>query len=443
MIRKIFAIGILASSCSSISHFGSEPDSMFAPPGEVAAILEEPAETSDSKEEEKLLVCQDNLYLDYVEKEALKRKMEEEGSHGRRVSSRRMKRLENEARLEARSVVYGPVTEYVGGVPVEVTPLVQTWIDYFRTRGRTDFTRWLIRSESYKEVLVPLILNEGLPKEIFFLAMIESGFSNSAYSRAAATGTWQFMKGTARLYGLQVNYWVDERRDPIKSTVAAAEYLRDLYNRFGDWYLAIAAYNAGPGKIQRAIRRAKTRNYWEIAKTDYIRSETKNYVPKMLAALIISEHPRQFGFDIIADPQDKTPSDFVQLEKSVRLSDVATKLGVSVSQIRRWNPEIIRDVIPPKHLRADRSPYKLRLPSDYHELFEENFDKVPEIVIEDVQMHRVRSGETLGSIARRYGVRISEIMAINPALNPKRLKIGNSIAVPVPAIKTALTSREV
>lgn len=182
-------------------------------------------------------------------------------------------------------------------LPVEMNPAVEKWISYFTGRGRKHFEQYLKRSEYFIPFLRPILRNAKAPEDLVYLAMIESGFNNNARSHARAVGAWQFISATGRRYGLQVNWWVDERRDVEKSTIAAVQYLKDLNAMFGSWHLAASGYNAGEAKIQRAIKRYKSNDFWELCKHRYLKPETKNYVPKLFAAAIISKNRTQFGFE--------------------------------------------------------------------------------------------------------------------------------------------------
>jgi len=182
-------------------------------------------------------------------------------------------------------------------IPVEMNRQVEKWIDYFVGRGRDRFANYLERSEYFIPFLKPILINAKAPEDLVYLAMIESGFNNNARSNAKAVGAWQFISATGRRYGLDVNWWVDERRDVEKSTIAAVQYLKELNGMYGSWYLAWASYNAGEAKIGRAIKKYKTADFWELCKGRYLRPETKNYVPKLIAAAIISKNRKQFGFE--------------------------------------------------------------------------------------------------------------------------------------------------
>ncbi len=312
--------------------------------------------------------CQDDIYGSYL--------VESYKSAGKLpVKPSRSKRRdrENEAGFAAREVLNGPTRSYFGGIPVVANSHVERWINHFKEEGRPTFMKWLARSQAYRELVVPLLVKEGLPPEFFFLAMIESGFSNTAASSKRATGTWQFMSGTAKLYDLRIDHWVDERRDPVKSTVAAARYLRDLYAMFGDWYLAMAAYNAGPGKVKRAIRSAGTQDFWALVKTPYLRPETKNYVPKMLAALNLSINAKDHGFDVALSASHQMPLSNVVVDRPISLEEISTQLSISLQQLRAWNPELVREITPPRKNQT----YPLRLTANLVDRFENLRDQFP------------------------------------------------------------------
>lgn len=378
--------------------------------------------------------CEDNIYVRHLEE----RYMEEHGGSVRSIRNARQRRqaeqrLRSQARYHLNQRIEGPHPPYFGALPVVETPRVQFWVDYFQGRGRAAFLTWLIRSRSVEPLVMPILKEEGLPPEMFFLAMIESGFSNTAYSRARATGTWQFMRGTALSYGLEINHWVDERRDPVKSTIAAATYLKDLYRHFGDWYLAMAAYNAGQGRIRSAIRRSGSRDFWEIAKTPYIHNETKHYVPKMLAALIIASNPEKYGFYVAPDIRDITPTTSVLVKRPSRLREIANRLEIDYQLLRRWNPELLQEITPPNP-RLTGEGYPLRLPESHLERYAMIEDQLERLEIKDVKMYKIRPGDTLSAIARRHNISLQRLMQMNPNVNPRRLRPGRQIAIPIPAV---------
>jgi membrane-bound lytic murein transglycosylase D len=332
----------------------------------------------------------------------------------------------------ARNRINGKTLSYFGAIPLVVNEKVDFWVQYFKSRGRREFMTWLVRAESAQNVVNPVLKEHGIPMELFYLAMVESGFNNRARSSARATGTWQFMKGTAKIYGLSMDHWTDERRDPVKSTVAAASYLRDLYQQLGDWYLAMAAYNAGPGKVRKAIRRAKTRDFWKIIETRHLPRETKQYVPKVLAAILLAAERKAHGFEVSANPSDIIPSTTVAIEKPVLLSEVAEKLGIKGQVLRTWNPELIAGITPP-----GKESYQLRIASSYVEEMQALKETLTPLEVKSVHMHKIRKGDTLSQIAHRYNVKTRQILSINPKINPKRLRIGKSVAIPVPSVAPA------
>ena len=378
--------------------------------------------------------CRDDVYAQYFTEEYKKTKTLSQKLRGLR-SSRSRKIATKQYRYDALHYAFnqmnGKEMPYFGGIPVVINERVEYWINYFKGRGRRTFLRWLVRGESMKPVVFPVLKEKGLPQEFFYLAMVESGFNNGAYSSAKATGTWQFMHGTAKLYGLQINHWVDERKDPTKSTIAAANYLEDLYEKSGDWYLAMAGYNAGPGRIRRAIRRTKTRDFWSIAQTLHLNRETSNYVPKVLAAVLLASSPKKHGFDLTPDPNNLYPKSFAYAQRPVRLTEVASGLGIPLSVLKRWNPELIRDITPPV-----KGGYKLRLPASYAVKYAAIEPQLSVLEVTDVHMYKIRNGDTLSTIARKYKVRINQILQINPNLKARTLRIGKRIAIPVPGVAT-------
>ncbi len=307
--------------------------------------------------------------------------------------------------------------------PVEVNSRVSSFIVAYMDRFRDEFQQALRRSGRYLDYIKEVFRREGLPQDLAYLPLIESAFKERAVSRKRAKGLWQFMRYTARKYGLRVDWWVDERYDPFRSTEAAARYLKDLYKEFGDWYLAIAAYNAGEGRIRRAIRKAKSRNFWDIMR--FIRRETRNYVPAFLASLIIAKNPRQYGFS----PEKEPPLEFdvVEIPSPTDLRVVAECAGVSYRVIRRYNLHFLRYITP-----SDVRRVKIRLPKGLKESFYEKFASLKPSQRLKWTWHIVRRGETLYSIARRYGVPYREIKKANH-LRSNLIRPGWRLLIPLSA----------
>src|SRR5256885_2870434 len=282
-------------------------------------------------------------------------------------------------------------------IPVELNDAVVAYIRFFQTDAREHFSRWLARSTKWLPSMRVILDREGVPADLVYLSMIESGFNAYAYSFAKAAGLWQFVVGTSRRYGLKTDFWVDERRDPIKATEAASKYLRDLRGRYhGDWYLAWAGYNAGEGKVDKAIRRESTRDFWRMmSKGRTLRAETKHYVPKLIAAALIAKHPERFGFHV--EYEEPFESDEAVIPDATDLKVIADAAGTSVEKIRELNPELRRFCTPP-------GEFTMRLPKGSKDQFATNFEKVgPEERLRFTQ-HKIEKGEPLAKIARAYGV---------------------------------------
>jgi membrane-bound lytic murein transglycosylase D len=310
-------------------------------------------------------------------------------------------------------------------LPVVENDKVRYFINYFTGQARQGFTRWLERSGRYLPMMQKVFAEEGLPQDLAYLPMIESGFNARAYSRARAVGLWQFMESTGRIYNLHNDWWKDERRDPLKATRAAASHLGDLYRRFGDWYLALAAYNAGAGKVDRAIRMFGSRDFWQISRGRYLKTETKNYLPKFLAALIIAKEPAKYGFvDLNYHPP--LAYDTAELPGSTDLDIIARLCNVPYEEIRDLNPELKRWCTPP-----GVAGYPVRLPAEKEETFLGQYAEIPPDRRANFRRHRIRSGDTLGGLAARYRIRTRDIVALNGIRNPRTLRIGRDLILPL------------
>lgn len=303
---------------------------------------------------------------------------------------------------------------------------VRYFIDYYANRGSRGFRRWLERSGRYLPMMQAIFAEEGLPKDLAYLAMIESGFNEKACSRANAVGPWQFMAGTGKMYGLDNEWWRDERRDPVKSTIAAARHLRDLYARFdNDWNLAIAAYNAGSGKVGQAIRNAGSRDFWKLSREGHLPAETRNYLPKLFAVLHIAKNPAKYGFENI-QYQDELVYDEVTLPSSTDLDIVARLCGVENDAIQKLNPELKRWCTPP-----GIKDYKLRIPAGTRDTFLSAFTEIPANQRANYSHYRIRSGDTLGALAARFGIKTRDIMTLNRIKSPRSLRVGTQIILPL------------
>jgi len=310
-------------------------------------------------------------------------------------------------------------------IPMVLNDSVENHLEYFKTRGRDVFQKWLDRSARYIPVMKDIFREKNLPEDLVYVAMIESGFNPYAISWARAVGPWQFMPETGKLYGLKIDWWVDERKDPIKSTQAAAEHLKDLHNLFGSWPLAMASYNAGAGKVQRAVLRTRSEDFWDLKASRYIRRETKNYVPKYMAATIIAKNPEAYGFAI--QPYDLFVFDEVIISESIDLRLAARCAGTTYDVIKELNPELKRWVTPP-----DATNYVLRVPKGTGAQFSASFASIPSDQKIRWERHLVAKGETLAGIATQYNTSPEAIRDINN-LKKNRIIPGKHLLIPVDA----------
>jgi membrane-bound lytic murein transglycosylase D len=318
-------------------------------------------------------------------------------------------------------------------IPVVIDPTVQSHIRFFNTSIRSRFEQWLLRFSSYRPLVENIFAEFDLPSDLVNLSLVESGFNPYAYSRAKATGPWQFMKGTGLLYGLRIDHYVDERRDPIKSTVAAARYLRDLYDLFGAWPLAMAAYNAGEGKVLRALHKAQAESFSEISRTKLIRLETKQYVPRIMAATIIAKNLDQYGFN--QDPAPLHQFEEVMVTRPLHFRAIANVTGIPYAELRLLNPELRRDATPPDH-----AAYLLKVPVGTSAKVIELIDRVPtykfpplraerlRVRTDAPRWYRVRLGDTLEKVSRRVHVPLKTLKAMNHLTSPV-IKAGQSLII--------------
>ncbi len=304
-------------------------------------------------------------------------------------------------------------------MPIEWNQRVENSIIYFQTVARQAFETYLKRSGKYKDLMQRILKEKGLPEDLVWLCLVESGFNPKAYSWARAMGPWQFIAATGRKYGLRRNWWYDERRDFVKSTYAACDYLIFLYDRFQSWPLALAAYNGGEGRVDRAIKKHETRDFWELK----LNRQTANYVPLYMAATIIAKEPQRYGFDEEYD--DPIEFDVVKVNHPMDLKKIAASLGVSPAVLTELNPELQRGITPPNY-----PAYPLRIPIGSRELFGQKFKgydaKTSGLFVE----HKVTRGQTLSHLSHRYGVPISAIMELNGLTNRHRLSIGQRLIIP-------------
>jgi membrane-bound lytic murein transglycosylase D len=307
--------------------------------------------------------------------------------------------------------------------PVTVNRQVQYYLDFFTGKHRENFEVWLSRSGRYLPLIHAELRAAGLPEDLAYLAMIESGFNERAYSRARAVGVWQFIQSTGKNYGLKINPYVDERRDPVKSTRAAVSYLSDLYSEFGSWYLAVAAYNAGEGKIRRAIKKYNTTDFWEIAQGSYLKLETKRYVPKLIAAIIIAKEPEKYGFGGIAY-ESELAYETVEVPRWTAFKAVALACDMEPEELKRYNNELRKEFTPP-----DNGAYPFKIPVDKKEQVGKNLPRVQAVVSTGFKTHTVTKGETLDGICRKYGLTKTVLLKSND-LRSSGLQAGKRLRIP-------------
>ena len=316
-----------------------------------------------------------------------------------------------------------------GRLPIVYNDQVGRIIQFFRAQGRQSMQAWLTRLPRYMKLMEPIMEREGIPRDLIFHAVVESGLNPRAYSWKHAAGPWQFISSTARLYDLRQDWWVDERRDYERSTVAAARYLKKLYEEFGDWYLALAAYNTGEMRVHRAMRLHQTDDYWKLF---ILPRETRNHVPKIMAAFLIAQDPEKYGF--IVTPEPPLEWDEVPVDKSLSFVTLAQIAECRPETLAVFNPELRQAATPPPE---DGQPYIFRIPKGHREAFERNYQPIaskvgPVLADVSIRRHRVRRGETLYSISKRYGVSIPRIARANNLRNLHRVYIGQRLDIPVP-----------
>jgi len=308
-------------------------------------------------------------------------------------------------------------------IPMTMHPMVEQWIKFFTGSGREYFNRWLARSTRYIPLFREIMKEHGLPQDTVYLSMIESGFNMRGFSRAMASGPWQFMSYTGKRFGLKLDPWVDDRRDWIKSTHAAAVYLKELNGQLGNWYLAWAGYNAGGGKMSRAVAKFDTKDFWELTKPRFLHPETKNYVPKLIAAAIIAKSPRRFGFTNV---EYQKPFDFetVELEGGVDIRYAAKALDIDADTMLEMNPSLKYGITPPGQ------KFTIRIPRTDKVAFLAKLQELLPKGKPNFKVHVARRGESVAGIAAIYGSTVDAIREQN-RISGERLMRGQELLVPI------------
>jgi membrane-bound lytic murein transglycosylase D len=329
--------------------------------------------------------------------------------------------LSADAKLKAKA--QAEIKSTHSDLPLMMTDQVAGYISYFSSRGRGTFERAFARSGRYHDMMVSILKEEGVPQDLIYLAQAESGFHPLAVSRVGARGIWQFMASRARGYGLQHNPWVDDRQDPEKSTRAAARHLKDLYAQFGDWYLAMAAYNSGPGTVQAAVKRTGYADFWELYRRNVLPKETRNYVPIILAMTIVSKNLSQYGFDDVSRDAPLA-FDSVTINYPVDLRLVAECVDATPAQLQDLNPSLLRLTTPKE------GKFELHLPAGTKDQYQTAIASIPADMRLWWRYHKVQPGDTLASLSRTYRVPAKSIAAANH-LAGTELETDAKVVVPI------------
>jgi len=324
-------------------------------------------------------------------------------------------------KLEELEYVEEKVEIIEGGIPITYNQKVESIIKFYKNQGRRSIQKWLNRMSVWKPIVLPILEKEGVPLDLFYLSMIESGLNPEAYSYAHASGLWQFISSTGRMYGLNKDFWVDERNDVEKSTVAAARYLKDLYSEFGDWYLAFAAYNAGSGRVRREMRRSNSDNFWELYR---LPAQTRNYVPTIMAAIFIAKNPEKYGFSII--PESELQWNIKYLDKSVSLESLSKCSKIDVKILQLYNSELKQGVTPPV---SDGKLYKFKLPEAASADFDSLYALIEEVKTQEIIEHKVKPGDNLWDLARKYNSSLKAIRDMNK-IKTNTIQIGWRLKIP-------------
>lgn len=415
-VAGIAALGVSTAGCATGGSAGPAGPQPELDPVEVSAAQVDRDEVSDAEVAE--AAAEHGLDPDTV----LEKKREAE---------RRVEALDEEAEREFMALFGADplglarepenATQYE--IPLEMNEKVEAWIDYFQNVIPDRFHLYLARLGKYEPLIRERLAAAGLPQDLIYMALIESGMNPNAYSRAHAVGMWQFIRSTGRLYGLQIDYWVDERRDWIRATDAAIAHLKDLYDEFGSWYLAAAAYNGGAARVRRAIRATGSDDFWEMSDRRLLRRETRNYVPKLLAAALMAKNRRSYGFDDIR-PERPEVFEEVSVPDATSFDVLARAAGTEEATIKELNAKFRRMVTPPNR------EVKVRVPVGRAARFAANYAKIPASERVSWLEHRVTRGETLSQIAARYGTSVAGLRAANGNVHPRRLQIGQVLIVP-------------
>lgn len=323
-----------------------------------------------------------------------------------------------------------PYKSAFGDIALDQNEYVDVWINYFKGRGRPYMEQYLSRSTRYLPMMKNVMRENGLPEDLVYIALIESGFSPRAHSRANAVGYWQFIKSTGKRFGMQVDTFTDERRDPVLSTRAAADYFKALYNLLGDWHLAMASYNVGEGRVKRAVTKYRTKDFWALLKKRRaLPAETRNYVPKFIAAVLIAKNPEKYGFTQL-QYQDPLSYDTVALQSPISLTKLANNLNVQVEELQLLNPKFRTDFVPISRGNETVVRIPVGRASDALAALSMSVTQQPKVLQAEYYFYRIKRGDNLSTIARKHRTTVSQLRRLNDLSNRTMLSVGRSLKVP-------------
>lgn len=322
------------------------------------------------------------------------------------------------------AAVQADLASMVPDIPIPLNERVLQYVELFQGRLRGHLAGGLQRGTRYLPMIQAVFREEGVPLDLAYVPLIESAFKPTALSRASARGMWQFMRGTASDVGLKQDWYIDERADPEKATVAAARYLKLLYGMFSDWHLALASYNGGPGRVQRAMKASGRDDFWTLSEgTRYLPQETREYVPMILASIIIARNPAQYGFDI--EPFEPLSYDKVRVPKAVDLRRVAEWTGTSIDEIQALNPELRRWTTPVRY-----PDYEVKVPTGQGPMLEARFGLASQVELATLRWHTVKRGESIATIARKLGVSRGDLADANSLRTTAHVRVGQQLIIP-------------